>query len=60
VGLDLGLKDCDLVTVHLMENIFSRQRLEFVRALIERIVVLDECTVKAAERLIRDIREPYA
>jgi hypothetical protein len=53
VDLDLGLKEHALVTVHLMVNIFSRQRLEFVLALIERNVVLGECTVEAAERFIR-------
>jgi len=37
VDLGLGLKNYALVTVHRMENIFSRQRLEFVLALIERI-----------------------
>ena len=37
VDLGLGLKNYALVTVHRMENIFSRQRLEFVLTLIERI-----------------------
>ena len=37
VDLGLMLKNYALVTVHRMENIFSRQRLEFVLKLIERI-----------------------
>jgi UDP-N-acetylglucosamine 2-epimerase len=37
VDLGLWLKTYALVTVHRMENIFSRQRLEWVLALIERI-----------------------
>jgi len=37
-----------------MENIFSRQCLKFVLALIERNGVLGECTVEAAERFIRE------
>lgn len=37
VNLDLDQKNYAIVTVHRMENIFSRRRLEFVLSLIERI-----------------------